>query len=935
MRLKLTDCSNGPAGSTFRRGLSLVIAILLLTGIIAAQDTRKTQEDAVARLMAEGLELAAEASPASLTKAADKFETARVLLQSLNFPAGEGAVLSALGAVYNLLEQNQKAIEKYEQSLPLFRAAGEQKGEAVSLLHLGLIRSKLGDMEKGLEYLGEALSLFRIVGDPQGEVIALSTIASLQIFLGRPEEIVTYYNQVLEITRGKASSESEAAALPALDPVYKVMGMNLIDQPENAREGLEQLLSVSKSFRIPRAEALVLLMLGLHDSFEGEAQKALVYYEQSLPLFRGEHDRIGEGAALFGICMSHISSREYQKGFAYCSQALTLHRASGDRHAESLTLKQIAIGERDRGNLGAARTAIESAIANLESIRTNVVNPALRLSYFAGAQHYYEFYIDLLMLLHKRYPNDGYDGKALQASERARARALLDTLNEANADIRQGVDAALLQREREIQRRLNTKAQNQMELLSQRHSDAQATAIAQEIETLIKDLHQVETEIRRISPRYAALTQPQALTVKDIQTQILDPDTLLLEYSLGEERSYVWAVTPGSITSYELPKREEIETAARRFHDLLNARNTHVKGETNYQRRIRIEQSDAQIPVAAAALSRMVLAPASGQFANKRLLIVADDVLHFVPFGALPPVSVGASSTIRQRRVTAPLIQNHEIVNLPSASLQAVIRTEMAGHNRAAKTLVALADPVFMKNDERVRAVRDRTVSNRDNQASARGESMDRQLVTATEDTGVASSGLYVPRLPGTRDEAEQIVAMVPTIEGRLALDFAASRDTATSADLGQYRYVHFSTHGLLNSVHPELSGLVFSLVNERGERKDGFLRAHEIYNLKLSPEVVVLSACQTGMGKNVRGEGLMSLTRGFMYAGAPRVIVSLWGVSDWGTTELMVRFYRGMLKEGKRPSQALRAAQVSLMNDQRWASPYYWAPFTLQGEWR
>jgi CHAT domain-containing protein len=259
----------------------------------------------------------------------------------------------------------------------------------------------------------------------------------------------------------------------------------------------------------------------------------------------------------------------------------------------------------------------------------------------------------------------------------------------------------------------------------------------------------------------------------------------------------------------------------------------------------------------------------------------------------------------------------------------------MAGHNRAAKTLVALADPVFMKNDERVRAVRDRTVSNRDNQASARGESMDRQLVTATEDTGVASSGLYVPRLPGTRDEAEQIVAMVPTIEGRLALDFAASRDTATSADLGQYRYVHFSTHGLLNSVHPELSGLVFSLVNERGERKDGFLRAHEIYNLKLSPEVVVLSACQTGMGKNVRGEGLMSLTRGFMYAGAPRVIVSLWGVSDWGTTELMVRFYRGMLKEGKRPSQALRAAQVSLMNDQRWASPYYWAPFTLQGEWR
>ena len=176
---------------------------------------------------------------------------------------------------------------------------------------------------------------------------------------------------------------------------------------------------------------------------------------------------------------------------------------------------------------------------------------------------------------------------------------------------------------------------------------------------------------------------------------------------------------------------------------------------------------------------------------------------------------------------------------------------------------------------------------------------------------------------------------MVPADERRLALDFAASRDTATSAELSQYRHVHFSTHGLLNSVHPELSGLVFSLVNERGETQDGFLRAHEIFNLKLSPEVVVLSACQTGLGKNVRGEGLVSLTRGFMYAGAPRVIVSLWGVSDWGTTELMVRFYRGMLKEGMRPAAALQAAQVSLMNYKRWASPYYWAPFTLQGEWR
>jgi CHAT domain-containing protein len=341
--------------------------------------------------------------------------------------------------------------------------------------------------------------------------------------------------------------------------------------------------------------------------------------------------------------------------------------------------------------------------------------------------------------------------------------------------------------------------------------------------------------------------------------------------------------------------------------------------------------------MAGASLSRMVLAPVAGQLGTKRLMIVADGALHFVPFAALPVVSGGAPRT---NRLSKPLIADHEIVNLPSASTLAVVRGEVAGRQKASKAVVALADPVFMKSDERVKQRSDvDTLMGRPRFVTKqrRSEStMNRQLVKeAADDTGIASDELYVPRLPGTRREAERIVAMVPDIDRRLALDFAANRETAMSAELGQYRYVHFSTHGLLNSVHPELSGVVFSLVNERGEDEDGFLRAHELFNLKLPAEVVVLSACQTGVGKTIRGEGLVSLTRGFMYAGAPRVVVSLWGVSDWGTTDLMVRFYQGMLNEGMRPAAALRTAQLSLMNDKRWTSPYYWAPFTLQGEWR
>ena len=194
---------------------------------------------------------------------------------------------------------------------------------------------------------------------------------------------------------------------------------------------------------------------------------------------------------------------------------------------------------------------------------------------------------------------------------------------------------------------------------------------------------------------------------------------------------------------------------------------------------------------------------------------------------------------------------------------------------------------------------------------------------------------MVIPRLPGTRREAEQILRLVPASERRAALGFAASRETAMSAEVGQYRYVHFATHGLLDSLHPELSGIILSMFNEQGTPQDGFLRAHEIFNLKLAADVVVLSACQTGLGKEVKGEGLVGLTRGFMYAGAPRVVVSLWSVSDVATAELMTRFYRRMLIEKLAPAKALQAAQASMAREKRFASPFYWAAFTLQGEWR
>ena len=177
-------------------------------------------------------------------------------------------------------------------------------------------------------------------------------------------------------------------------------------------------------------------------------------------------------------------------------------------------------------------------------------------------------------------------------------------------------------------------------------------------------------------------------------------------------------------------------------------------------------------------------------------------------------------------------------------------------------------------------------------------------------------------------------MAVLPVGKGFQALDFEASRSTAMSGILAKYRIIHFATHGLLNNKHPELSGLVLSLVDKQGKTRDGFLKLQDIYDMKLRADLVVLSGCQTGLGEEINGEGLVGLTRGFMYAGASRVVASLWSISDLATATLMAEFYKSM-ENGMRPAAALRAAQIQMWKQQQWKSPYYWAAFQIQGEWR
>jgi len=870
-----------------------------------------------------------------LQKALDCLEKALLLWSEIGDLRGQARTQLYRGYGYSDLAESPNAFEAYNKSLSLWKSIGDRRGQALTLIGLGHLHSRLGAKQEALAAYDQAKQLIQTIGDPVGEARLLNGMAFVYSELGDNENALRNYRQATLLFRSARYKPGEAACLVVIGGIYYSN-----EAYSEALKYLRQAIPIIKALNDRILESYSFKYLAaVYDSM-GQADKALDYYNQALDLFRAAGDRRGEAFALNGIANINDARGDKQKALELRRRALMLNREVGNRFGEVSTLFNIARSEREAGNFIDARGHIEEAINKIESLRADVNSQELRASFIATESQNYELCIDVLMHLHKPGTLDGLDAKALHVSERGRARSLVEMLAEARADIRQGVDVSILERARTLQQSLKDKEERYSRLFTGKPNEEQVAAALKKIEEIRSEYQQVQSQIRSTSPRYAALTQPQPLTLKEIQEQVLDPGTLLLEYALGDERSYLWAVTPDSLTTFELPKRADIEAAARRVYDALTTKNP-IGQAPPVTQKSRPTAPDADYSRAALALSRMVIQPVASLLGTKRLLIVADGALQYIPFAALPaPVAkdVGDGSHASRGPNNGqdldadfkPLIVDHEIVSLPSASTLAVMRRELAGRKPAPKAIAVLADPVFSSLDPRVVAA-SRVPSSKQYDAVSRSRDFER----AIKEVRVSRKRSGVGRLPFSRAEAAAIRAVAPPGQSLEAIDFDASRATATSSQLSEYRIIHFATHGLLNSEHPELSGMVFSLVDRQGKTQNGFLRLHEVYNLNLPAELVVLSACQTGLGKDVKGEGLIGLTRGFMYAGAARVMASLWQVDDSATAELMKRFYARMLGDGLRPAAALRDAQVEMSKQKRWQAPYNWAGFVLQGEWK
>lgn len=902
------------------------------------------------------------------------YEEALPLAQGLRDRKSEATALGRLGMIETDIKNPRKGLQYSAQALPIWEELGDVEEEVNSIYNIGVSYWALGDLEQALGYYDRALlrakdlrkppqvmnlvradllnakgqicsergevdralqllqealrlahgdgitqgavlaglaTLFRRTGEPQKALDTFSQALDLSLErqmvgkihgymaaayreLGDLDKALACDRKALEIHRGLGSRRLEAITLADLGWIHLKK-----EEPEAGLKSFEQALQVTELDREDnrRARASALHGRGAALAALGREEEALPDLEAALDLRHALEDSLSQASVLLELGQVRQALGRTAAAAADFELALALARKIRAYTLEAESLFRLALLDRDRGRLPEAWQGVRQAMEIFEQVRANVVSPFLRSTFLASRRDYHELEIEVLMLLDGRQPGAGHQRAAFEASEKARARSLLDLLAEGELDVRRGLPADLKKREAEIGNELT---RIQRRLLTELSVEEPKRYLIDELQQQLDEAEdrraRLEREIRSRHPRYAEVRYPEPLALPQAQA-LLDDRTALLEYFLGKERSYLFVVTRQGLTPYSLPREAEIEAQVRRVREGMVERGRRKLG--GYK-------------TAARELYRQLLAPAAGEIAGKRLLIAADEDLHLLAFEALLTAEAGD----RPLQELPYLLREHAVTYVPSASVLAWLRRARpvppAAAGRGGKQFLAFADPVLGPGN---------------GGAAPRQEAATRGLFDGER-------GQLVP-LPGSATEVERIARLFPPGASQLYLrGEATERNVKDNPLLRQASRIHFATHGVPDERQPDLAGLVLT---PESDAEDGFLQVHEIFDLELSADLVVLSACETGLGRQVSGEGLLSLSRGFLYAGAPSVVVSLWRVSDQRSTpDLMERFYRGLGDigglGGADKSEALRQAKLAVI-DGGHAHPYYWAPFVLIGD--
>jgi CHAT domain-containing protein/Tfp pilus assembly protein PilF len=825
------------------------------------------------------------AGTGQLLEAVGALEGAASRFRDLNDDLGEARALNDLGDARRQLGELAPALEGHQRALTLYRQAGSNDGTATSLNDIGLVLRDSGDFEGALSNFEQALALWeRLPGvKSSSKAATLENLGTVYSLLGHDQEALDVLERALSLLAGGKILRQRISTLVALGTAEYLAGF-----PERALGRFQEAIELSARSGNPILAAAVWDRRGTVLRALGRYGEAAKSYAQALALARPSGNRLAEGNALANLGWLDLETGAASKARERLKVALELVSRRGDIYGEAYTRMGLSRAERALGSLQEAQAQAEAAVRLFERMRATLRGPTSRGQFSATRFNAYEELVSLLMDLDRREPGRGHDLEALEVAERARARNLLEGLAGAGGPV---------EATRPDEPRRQALLGEILAMEERRQFLAIHDPCDPRIQRLDAELRGRWLELDRLAPPPTSSPLVPSLKAAEIQ-RLTDEQSLLVVYLLAEPASFAWTIDPDGIETHVLPGRARIERLARRVVAGLSE-----GPELAAQRTVEASMAE---------LSRAVLAPLGSRLeGRKSIAVLADGALHLVSFAALPSPTPGGEIG------REPLLVRHEIAMIPSATFLREQRRRLAGRVPAPKSIAVLADPLFSLDDERLS-----------------GSSGRRSAGEGRREPEAPYPG-PLQRLPFTADEARAIVRLVPSGQALLAMGPAASRDLVTGGALRGYRILHFATHGILDPVLPERSGIVLSQFDNRGRRHIGFLSAPTVAGLDLPADLAVLSGCQTGLGREVRGEGLVGLPQAFFRAGTRRVVVSLWKVQDRGTAELMSRFYRYLLIENLSPASSLRAAQLSLYQEGSLRSPYFWAGFTLQGDWK
>lgn len=818
----------------------------------------------------------------------------------------QGIVLGNLADTYREIGDSGKALQAATEALQLAQQLSDDYGVAYTQAAIGEIYQARGQYQQAIDAYDAALATVNIVHYPQVEGEVWSDMGQIYFRLGDWERAKNAYAHALPILQQDGDGINEIEVLGHLGEIEMHSG-----HPRHAQLYFRKGLTRAQSQKLVREETFLKAGLSRTCLTIHCAEDPLLTLSQARHEARQIHQIDGEAAvdAATGdiLAMRHDDSGAMH---AYVKSAALWQQIPNSSELATVEADMARLDVR-QGQLKNARLQIYTALSAIEASRAHIDSDVLRTSYFTSKQSYYDLALEILMRLDRMSPHHGYAEQAWTVAERARARTLLDDLQEGNRADAATSDKKLEQMGEALELKIHD-MEDQLSRLGSSPSDiAQAQQLEQKIHDMLLNADQLEARIHASSPAYHALQEVRNISPSQFSHAVLDAKTALLEYWTGEAESYLWIVTRDGVRSFRLPGRKPLDTLVHAYQQSMLARDRYAADEDMQARQLRIRQADARLFMQSRKLAAILL-PTQLPSNIQRLLIVADGSLQSMPFAAL-------ESPHLQTAASRYLIERYDLVYEPSAVTAAALLAKRAEYSDRQRIAI-FADPVYSKTDARIDHVAAQPTMLAPHPV-LRGASIE--------------SMSELPRLPDSRKEAKAIAQIVGASNASLFLDFDASPQEVEEINWKTYEVAHFAAHAIVDTEHPEFSGIVLSMFHRNGSPADGVLWLHDIYRLDIPVSLVTLSGCETADGKSIPGEGINGLARAFLYAGAHSVIGTLWNVDDSSSNELMRGFYQAFLMQHLAAAASLRAAQLRVLSDADHRAPYYWAGFVLEGNWR